>query len=328
MRSFGFLSLVGLAFADPTQVQQGVCLVDSGEAVSDALDSAMFMWAASKRCGKKGLEVKCAVDVSSAIKSLNSMINVIVRTVDECDGLHTMNKQCGMQAGKMTAHLAGLAAAGADVDQKCVLASSKAILANNGLGSVAAPVLCSVNLKNTAKNMFKLVNEFQQTKSQCNGQDGESCASNALHIVGAFSAIGQWLAGTAGQCERAADSSKSPTRGHLCAQASLALVEYMTKIADDGILLSRQCNPTFPTADVATEPSAGAEHIMVQLPPPEGASRLYAGEFQDKRGGSSFTINLVLGALLPVAAVFGFVGGKKVRRQDNFRRSPVFSDHE
>merc|ERR1712118_432430 len=87
---------------------KGQCLVDSGEAVSDAMDAALFIWSAAKRCGKANLELKCAIDITAAVKSVNSMVNVLLRTLDKCDALHGANKACGMQASKLTEYTAGL----------------------------------------------------------------------------------------------------------------------------------------------------------------------------------------------------------------------------
>jgi len=319
MRVLAYLSLLGLSLA-ATVEETGSCVVNSGDAVSDAMDASLFIWAASKRCGKKGLEIKCEVDVTSAIKSLQSMVNVILTTVDQCEGLNAWNKQCILQSGKTTEHLTGLMAASGEVAQKC--ANNKA--AANGAGEAAAPVMCSMNLKDVTKNIFKVVNDFQNTKQDCDGSDDRRCAANALHVAGAFSAIGQYLAGTVGQCKRAADASKKTTKSNLCAQASLALIEYLTKVSADGILMSQKCVPRFIESDESSSPPAGAVDVSVQMP---GAGRLYEGGRGEKQGETSLNINLMLGAFVPVAAVFGFIGGRRARRQ-NVEARDVLSDHE
>merc|ERR1712216_646062 len=118
--------------------------------------------------GDVDLKVKCSVDISATIKSVASMINVILKTVDKCDALHTANKKCGMQAGQLGEHVAGLSAAAGMVYQKCTgvgspynqAAANAAAAANanhifngqnqgTGMGAVAAPVMCTMDLKNT-----------------------------------------------------------------------------------------------------------------------------------------------------------------------------------
>jgi len=310
MRSFLFLGLFGLAMADPTMEQQGDCLVNSGEAVSDAVDSALFIWAATKRCGKGGKQIKCEVDVSSSIKAINSMINVILSTVDQCGQLNTANKECGLEAGKFTEHTAGLTAALGQLSQKCFKQFGAA--AGSGFGGVAGPVMCSIDLKNTLKNLFDVVTDLQKTRSDCD-KDQKNCASNGLHIVGALSGMGQFLAGSAGQCKRAADPTHKVAKDNLCAQAALGVVEYLSKVADDGIELSRKC-----------------PHSLVEVEQnlPNGALRLYDGDKTNGGNDLGFSINLVLGALLPAAAVLGFVGGKRARNHGAESREPLFSDNE
>merc|ERR1711957_194566 len=94
------------------------------------------------------------------IKSVNSMINVILKAVDKCDGLHTVNKECGLQAGKLTEHMAALSAATGQVYQKC---PSAAVPNGKMMGPIAAPVMCTVDLKNTAKGLFKAVKGSRRT---------------------------------------------------------------------------------------------------------------------------------------------------------------------
>merc|ERR1719440_649933 len=157
-------------------IEQGDCLVDSGEAVSDAMDASLFLWAATKRCGKVGYETKCTVDVSSAVKATNSMINVILKAVDKCDGLNTVNKECGLQASKLTENTAGLTAAVTNVYQKCPEAGK---IAGAAMGPIASPVMCTVDLKNTAKGLFAAIKAINKNKDKCK-EKGLKCDSNIL----------------------------------------------------------------------------------------------------------------------------------------------------
>ena len=54
MRVFVFLSILGLAAADSRLTQQAYCAIDGAEAVSDLMDSTMFIWGAMARCGQAG----------------------------------------------------------------------------------------------------------------------------------------------------------------------------------------------------------------------------------------------------------------------------------
>ena len=58
MRSFIAFAVLGLASADLTSQEIAHCLVDGGEAVDDAADAALFIWAAYKRCGRQARTTK------------------------------------------------------------------------------------------------------------------------------------------------------------------------------------------------------------------------------------------------------------------------------
>jgi len=299
MRSIVLLSIFGLVAAgEPTLAEKGQCLVDSGEAVSDAMDAALFIWASTKRCGKVGLELKCEIDIASAIKSVNSMINVILGAVDKCDALHTVNKDCGLQAGKMTEYIAGLTAAAGVTAQKCPHPAPNNPVA---MGALASPVLCTVSLKNTAKHLFKAVKALTATKAKCNGDDSKACARNALEVIASIAGMGEYLAGAVGQCQRATGAATKDTRSELCAQAAQALVHHTAKVAEAGIALSTKCHPAAAPA-LAPIPDMGTVIIDEQQP------RLY--EQDGMKAAGAPVMNLVLGAFLPVTAIVGFVGGR------------------
>jgi len=342
MRCFLWLSMLGLAGAESEMARKGDCVVNSGEAVSDAMDAAMFIWASNKRCGKVGLEVKCEVDVSSAIKSLNSMINVILKVVDQCGKLHTHNKHCGMQASQLTEHIAALSSASGMVYQKCTgvgspynqAAANAAAVANNnhifngqnqgnGMGAVAAPVMCTMDLKNTLRHLFKAIHAFQRTKDACHHQPSDKCSVNVLDIMSGLSGMGAWLAGSVGQCKRAAAKLWVPdTRKALCAQASSHLLEYTMKISQDGLKLKHACHHS------RRRRKAHAVVEAVEIDTPELVPRLY--EEDGKKDAAAPVMNLVLGAFLPITAIVSFVGGRfYANRRSQIDQARDFgSDHE
>jgi hypothetical protein len=264
--------------------EKGQCLVDSGEAVSDAMDAALFIWAAAKRCGKANLELKCAIDITAAVKSVNSMVNVLLHTLDKCDALHGANKACGMQASKLTEYTAGLGQAAETVAQKCK--NGAVVVPSTG----TAAVMCTLSLKNTGKHLFKAISAIQKANPSCASGNGETCAANALEIIASFAAMGEYLAGTVGQCQRATGALASRTKEELCAGAVQGLVHHTAKAAEAGINLKRACSAT--------------KGIVVLEQP----VRLYAQDGVKVAGVP--VANFVLGAFLPITAIVGFVGGR------------------
>jgi hypothetical protein len=249
------------------------------------MDASLFIWAAAKRCGKEGLAIKCEIDVSSAIKSVISMSNVILNAMSKCEVLQGVHKECGIQASKLTEYAAGLSAAVGDAAQKCPAPKPGQA---TGLGSVASPVMCTVNLKDTAKNLFKAVKALLTIKTQCDGADSKACASNALQLLASLAGMGEYLAGAVGECQRATGKSTEDTRPELCAQAVQALVAQTAKVSEAGIGMSTKCR---------------VEPAMTYEP-----ARLYE-PVSVKAKGRPVTF-LLLGAFLPITAFVGYSGGR------------------
>merc|ERR1719191_976065 len=118
-RALLFLAGLSLVGADSTSK----CALNGARAVDDMLDSAVYIMASVVRCDKSnGAEadaIRCALDVSSAIESVNGMVNVILKAVNSCGKLKTENHKCGLAVGVLTESYAGLAAAASGIVAKC-----------------------------------------------------------------------------------------------------------------------------------------------------------------------------------------------------------------
>jgi len=314
MRTFTLLSIIALAAAGDLE-QQGDCVVDGAEAVSDLMDSTMFIWASIQRCGDHagtgGQEVRCEIAISSAIESVNSMINVILKAVDKCGDLHGKNKKCGLAAGRLTKSIAGLAAASGGIAEKCPHAPGNKGALTWNKNSMQTP-MCVVNLKNSAKSLFKAIKALMKVKNNCEVGLSRKCASNGLKIVGAFAGLGEYLAGTVGQC-----TSGSTHEDIKCDEQIQRLVKETTQVAQAGIDLSKACEAEVPAI------AAAAQIVEVQVP------RLYEQDAQQVNTPSA-SANLMLGAFLPVTAIVSFVGGRfYANRQARVEQTREFmSDNE
>lgn len=293
MRSFILLCILSCA-ASQSDTERMQCAVDSGEAISDAMDAVLFMFAASKRCGKQGMQIKCEVDVTEAIKSVNSVANVILKSVDKCGGLQIANKKCGMAAGVVSKHAAGLAAASGDLAQKCP--SIVGAPAPAAMGALAAPVMCTIDLKNTLKNLFKGVREVMKIKSNCENSESKLCAINSLQLASSFVGMGEYLAAAVGHCTRttllSGNQGSTNTRGSLCAAASLSLINHAADVTSASLALSRACEESAPLA-----------------------ARLYTQYSSDEvdeadEPAPAVSPSLLLGACLPIAGIVGFAAGR------------------
>jgi hypothetical protein len=297
MRSFIAFAVLGLASADLTSYEIADCLVDGGEAVDDAADAALFIWAAYKRCGRSQMEVKCTVDIASATESVNSMINVMLKAMKKCHVLEA--SECGLAAGKLTRAVAGLTAGGADIIQKCPKAFHHTVPTAALPSFKTSQALCLVDVKDTAKQLMKITKEFMQVSKNCAKEDKHACASNALRIIGGLAAIGEFVSGSIGHCTKANATSGNHISA-LCAQAVSMVTHHTAKVAAASTDLSAKCVAPAP----APSPKSLNGGTVVIMEP----GRLY--EQGSKSRTTTSSLNIVLGAFLPVTAIVAFAGGR------------------
>lgn len=307
-----FLTLLASAHGLADEETTGSCLVDSGEAVSDAMDAAMFMWAAIDRCEKAGEAIKCSVGILSTVQSVNGMLNVILKALHKCGDFSASDSKCTMAGLKLSKASAGVGASAANVAQHCEnstaqLASNAATaigggthsLLTNGNWAQQDPAQCIVDVKDSLKNLFKAIHPLLSISDKCS-RDSLHCTATSLDVVAALTGFGGYLAGAVGHC-----SPPSTVAGSVCAEASLQLVEDLTKIGQHGV--------------------EAHEHCTV------AQSRLYnerQAKFGQKAGAATST-NLILAAFIPVTAIAGFVGGGRLMRStDAHQARSVMTDEE
>jgi len=313
MRVAAFATLLVCAHGAAGPALTGECLVDGGAAIDDALDAAMFMWAAVDRCGKASEEIKCSVGILSSVQSVTGMINVILKAMHKCGDFTNADAKCTVAGMRLTKASAGVGATSANVAQHCENATAQnfvvATTANAGIASSHSlltngnwpqqdPAQCIVDMKDTLKNLFKAISALMKTNNKCQ-QGAEHCASNVMAVTAALSGMGGYLAGAVGHC-----SKPEAVHGSVCAEGSLQLVEDLTKIGEAGVQLHEHCGLA--------------------------ATRLYseiqANKVQSKSGFS--TTNVLLAAFVPVTAIASFVGGRFLKSQDAAGARECYSDNE
>merc|ERR1712070_1225200 len=299
-----FIPLLVCAHGAADAETTGTCLLDSSEAVSDALDAAMFMWAAVDRCGKTAEEIKCSVGIMSSVQSVNGMINVILKAMHKCGDFNNVDAQCTMAGLELTKASAGSGASAANVAQHC---ENGNLATNTGTGTSIAngnwpqqdPAQCIVDIKDSLKNLFKAIRSLMAVTNKCQ-MGSEHCASDVMSIMAALSGFGGYLSGAVGHC-----SPPATVTGSVCGQASLQLTQDLEKIGQAGIRLHEHCGAA--------------------------ATRLYSDiqvkKVQSKSGFASST-NLILASFIPVTAIAAFVGGRFVKNQDAAQARECYSDNE
>jgi len=252
------------------------CAADGAKSVDELADTTLNIWAASERCGKTGSKTKCAIDIADSISSVNSMINTIIESVENCGTLSTEHDKCAMAVSELTAASAGLAGAVGGVYDGCPKLSAAGGRRlghdlNTRLGT------CIVNAEKAVTTLFSAAHQFSQIHKDCETA-GAKCEDNALSLVAGLAKLGAYLSGAVNTC------MVKPNADAKCAQKSLKLVGQLHTIAKAGLKVSRECKV-------------------------DEADRLYLEN--GAKAASSNSMPLALAALLPISAVLSFVAGSR-----------------
>jgi hypothetical protein len=182
------------------------------------------------------------------------MVGVILRTVDECGELNTVNKECGLAAGKLSSSFAGLGAAAGAVVQQCPndVAKANGYTSQDALRaagqSVADPqwpdglqATCTVDVKNSIAEVFKAATAISSAKGACE-DGGAKCAYHAEAIVEALAALAKYLMGSVGDCSR--PGAKLPENFPIhCSEAITNLIRQSTGFSGAATEMSVKCAP-------------------------------------------------------------------------------------
>jgi len=266
--------LLGAISAGAAQ-DQAQCAVDGAGAVDGLTEAAMFIWAASKRCGH-GSAAECTVDIASAAQAATSMIATIVGAVADCGAIQTANAECAAAVTGLTSAAAGLAAASGGLVDACPKAVRR--LGIDPLDQTTNLGLCIMDAKGTLSSIFR-ASKYLSVAGGCKKNGG--CADTALNIIMALADMGSNLAESFNDCSSVKGAGNDNAD---CDASGLALVSALSQIALAGKGIKAGCNV--------------------------GAARLYENT-EMPTSSSSWTV--ALAALLPISAVLSFVLGRRTR---------------
>jgi hypothetical protein len=298
------------------------CALDGARAVDDLIDSATYIMASITRCRDvnnasdvESDSIRCALDISSTIESVNKAVNVILKAVASCGGLQGESPKCGMAVGELTRSMAGLSAASAGIIANCPnslnnntpldtwgsslekgsrYSSLTGINANNSFTNYGGFSnhfgQCLIDVKDTVKSLFKATARILTVTDNCADIHSPACNKNVAKIVAAFSDMGSYLAGAVGKCS---NDTKTDVEAE-CAQYSLKLADALADVDRSAAGMQMGCG-------------------LVANP------RLYSALEEDDEdvsaaGSSSGPLTFALAAVLPITAVVGYVAGKRLAR--------------
>jgi len=275
------------------------CAINSILVVDELMNSIIFIWQGTLRCGKGKEATECSVDVSNAIESVNGMIKVILKAVSNCGEFVNKGAECGAAVTEITGSMAGVAATSSGIAEHCPKTSIKPIpglvehaenQGNPPFGSALAH--CIVDSKNLIKAVLRLSMRITDAAELC-PQGGKDCEESVLNVMAAVGEMGEFIAGVVGHC------SKPENQPAACAANVLGLLRNLVELSESGMKVSSECRLN-------------------------EAQQLYLDNAKERvetpTNSNSNLSTLALAALLPMAAVLSFVAG---RRMAKYRPVPV-----
>jgi len=271
-----------LALVGVTSAQE--CQLDSTDAVASAIDSALYIWASTKRCSPPIADaVACERDITSSIEAVTAAAGAIAEIVGSCGGIKDANAQCALAVNGLVSATAGLASAGGQVADFCVKQNYVPPAEDRAttLGK------CTISGGGAINSLFHAQQTIHALSKRCVPSE-KKCVVGLLDAVTVVSSLGAHLAGAAAFCQEAHD--KTVHGKAQCAGGIMASLAHLTYVARMGMGIEKACSPE--------------------------ATRLYleGKDLADKGEGSFASLGLFVAAAFPITAVLSVVAGLRLAK--------------
>jgi len=290
----------------------GDCALDSSSAVAHGIQSALNVWAVTKRCTGAVFEeagVKCEQDIAAAIQTVTAMANDIAGMVLQCDDLQRDNHKCARLVTGLVSKTAGLAADGGFLADHCGKIVPKEF-AHNVLGKATMLGMCTVNSGAALNSLFKADKVIKGASQNCGGdgpQGAKKCTTSSLNVVAVLANLGAFLSASVAKCntysEMTTHHNNDNVNGYVdaCATGVLHSIADLAGVAQIGLQLKDACQ----VSDARLFIENGSDEVTQ----PAGINPVVFG----------------LAAMVPIAAVLSFVAGSKFAkaRQQSRAYDPV-----
>jgi len=263
----------------------GTCVLDSSGAVSNAIDSALYIWTATERCKAPALgdaPIKCEQDVASSVKAVTATAGAIAGMMNSCGAIDEANAKCGLAVNGLVSATAGLAAAGGKLTQFC---KDNDFEEKPELNTVLGK--CTIQSGGAINSIFDAKNTIGHLQKGCG--EGKKCAVNVLDVVSVVADLGAHLAGSAAFCQQYATNGGAKVGAEMCTNGVLEAIAQLSNVARIAMGVEKACS--------------------------KESTRLYLeGNGEAATSSPSATIPAVLLAALPITAVLGVIAGMRMAK--------------
>jgi len=271
----------------------GSCVLDSSGTVSNAIDSALYIWTATKRCAGPVVgdaPIKCEQDVASSVKAVTATAGAIAGMMNSCGAIDDANAKCGLAVNGLISATAGLAAAGGKITQFC---KDKDFGEEPELKTALGK--CTIQSGGAINSIFDAKNTIGHLQKGCDANtDGKKCAVNVLDVVSVVADLGAHLAGSAAFCQAYATHGAAKVGAEMCTNGVLEAISQLSNVARIAMGVEKACSK---------------ESTRLYL---EGNGDGDVGEAPTS--SPSATITAALLAALPITAVLGVIAGMRLAK--------------
>jgi len=289
------------------------CELDSTGAVSSAIDSALYIWASSKRCSPPLADnIKCERDLTSAIEAVTATAGAIAGMVGSCGGEIDKNMKCALAVNSLVSATAGLASAGGKVADFCGKQDySTHMDRTTTLGK------CTIHGGGSINALFDAQQTIRSLSKRCVPSE-KKCIVGLIDVVTVVSSLGAHIAGAASFCQEAKDGTVNG-KGQ-CASGILASIAHLSYMARIGMGIEKACSPEATRlylegrdlADKAKDETAGDDDKS------SGAlaflGSLASVGISKKQLGSLDSLGLFVAAALPITGLLSVVAGMRLAK--------------
>jgi len=265
----------------------GTCVLDSSGAVSNAIDSALYIWTATKRCAAPVVgdaPIKCEQDVASSVKAVTATAGAIAGMMNSCGAIDEANAKCGLAVNGLVSATAGLAAAGGKITQYC---KDKDYGEEPELKTALGK--CTIQSGGAINSIFDAKNTIGRLQKGCDDSDSKKCAVNVLDVVSVVADLGAHLSGSAAFCQQYATNGAAKVGAEMCTNGVLEAIAQLSNVARIAMGVEKACS--------------------------QESTRLYLeGNGEAATSSPSATVTAALLAALPITAVLGVIAGMRMAK--------------
>jgi len=268
--------------------------------VNYMVNSALYIYASAKDCGKGKPAHKCVADIAPVVKSALGVGKFLMKALETCGEIKTANFDCAIAAHSLTMNLAGVTQNTALLSKDCQTKDSMTETGSKRDWDRSAKATCTADLGTGTANLQAAITSMMTVKGKCDTGKGEKCFAAVLDIISAVGNLALFIDTIVADCSSPIVSVTNP-----CETDVMGVISALSATASTSLTIKSKC-------------TAGSTRALYQDIDAPMASN----------GGtvaSNFATALLV-VLLPVTGFASYYGGSKLSTRRQARHTILRSE--